>query len=303
MIIARNQSGRVSSATGRSFTPRRSLDELYKEGKRLRDKCPRQSHAAWQPKANRPDPLSLLVQSSKGRIPQLIPIRYGRMLQTPFTFYRVPRRSNWRRIWPALPTTGIRVQACGDCHLVNFGGFRHAGMPADLRHQRLRRDAAGPREWDLARLAASFVIACRNNGFSDTVARQTVPSPSAFSYKERLWPSSAEMDALDVWYARIDLNAILLAHRGPGQPASASMRSLKRPRPTKAGCPRTFSQAGGDRRRQLVQLIKEASATGLPLARRDYSRGFESLKISKRFAAIASRCRTIASVLLDRYRS
>jgi Uncharacterized protein conserved in bacteria (DUF2252) len=85
---------RISSTTTRTFAPRRSLDELYEEGKWFRDKCPRQSHAVWQVPANRVDPVSLLVQSSKGRIPQLIPVRYGRMMRTPFTFYRGAARSS-----------------------------------------------------------------------------------------------------------------------------------------------------------------------------------------------------------------
>ena len=105
-----------------SFTPRRSLDELYAEGRRLRVKCPRGSHAVWQAPANRPEPISLLAHSSQGRIRQLIPIRYGRMMQTPFTFYR-GAALNMAADLAATPATGLRVQACGDCHLLNFGVF------------------------------------------------------------------------------------------------------------------------------------------------------------------------------------
>ena len=105
-----------------SFALHRSLDDLYDEGKRLRGKCPRHSHAVWQAPANRPEPLSLLLRSSKGRIPQLIPIRYGRMVQSPFTFYR-GAALNMAADLAATPTTGLRVQACGDCHLLNFGAF------------------------------------------------------------------------------------------------------------------------------------------------------------------------------------
>ena len=103
---------------------RSSPDELYEEGKRLRDKCPRQSHAVWRTPTNRPDPVLLLEQSSKGRIPQLIPVRYGRMMQTPFTFYR-GAALNMAADLAATPTTGLRVQACGDCHF--------AGQPRNHR--------------------------------------------------------------------------------------------------------------------------------------------------------------------------
>jgi hypothetical protein len=94
--------------------------ELVAMGKALRDKCPRTAHAVWQPPSDRPDPLELLVESSNGRSPQLIPIRYGRMMQTPFTFYR-GAALNMAADLAVTPHTGLRVQACGDAHLLNFG--------------------------------------------------------------------------------------------------------------------------------------------------------------------------------------
>ena len=206
MIIARNQSGRVSSATGRSLTPRRSLDELYKEGKRLRDKCPRQSHAAWQPKANRPDPLSLLVQSSKGRIPQLIPIRYGRMMQTPFTFYR-GAALNMAADLAATPITGLRVQACGDCHLLNFGAFATPERRVIFDINDLDETLPAPWEWDVKRLAASFVLACRDRGFGDAFARDTVTS-CVRSYRAAR-ANFSRMPVLDIWYAHLDLEELV----------------------------------------------------------------------------------------------
>ena len=102
--------------TSPSLKTHPTRDELYAMGKSLRDKCPRQAHAAWQPAANRPDPLALIEESNKGRMPQLIPIRHGRMLQSPFTFYR-GAALNMAADLAATPASGIRVQACGDCHL------------------------------------------------------------------------------------------------------------------------------------------------------------------------------------------
>src|SRR5271167_117672 len=101
---------------------RPSLTELRAMGKSLREKCPRGSHALWKAPANRPDPLRLLEQSNKGRIKELIPIRYGRMLRTPFTFYRGAALSMAADL-AGTPATGLRVQACGDCHLLNFGAY------------------------------------------------------------------------------------------------------------------------------------------------------------------------------------
>src|SRR5215471_380475 len=99
-----------------------SRAELYAMGKALREKCPRSSHADWKPPHNRPDPLRLLEKSNEGRIPELIPIRYGRMVRTPFTFYR-GAALNMAADLALTPTTGLRVQACGDAHLLNFGAF------------------------------------------------------------------------------------------------------------------------------------------------------------------------------------
>src|SRR5215475_1527182 len=109
-----NRSNRVGSKS----RSRPSQAELYAIGKKLREKCPRNSHAIWNPPRNRPDPLRVLEQDNKGRFPELIPIRYGRMVRSPFTFYR-GAALNMAVDLAATPTTGIRVQACGDCHLLN----------------------------------------------------------------------------------------------------------------------------------------------------------------------------------------
>src|SRR5215468_2730058 len=119
---SQERSRRASSVIAHSLVPRQSLDDLYEEGKSLRKKCPRKSHAIWKPPPNRPDPVRLLDESNKGRILQLIPIRHGRMMQTPFTFYR-GAALNMVADLASTPATGLRVQACGDAHLLNFGVF------------------------------------------------------------------------------------------------------------------------------------------------------------------------------------
>ena len=148
---------------------RPSQAELYAMGKSLREKCPRHSHAVWKAPDNRPDPLRLLEESNKGRIPELIPIRYGRMVRTPFTFYR-GAALNMAADLAVTPATGLRVQACGDCHLLNFGGFATPERRVIFDINDLDETLPAPWEWDVKRLAASFVLACRNNGFSEGCA-------------------------------------------------------------------------------------------------------------------------------------
>jgi uncharacterized protein (DUF2252 family) len=175
-------------------------------GKSRREKCPRASHAAWRAPHDRADPLHLLEQSSKGRIPQLIPIRYGRMLQSPFTFYR-GAALNMAADLATTPSTGLRVQACGDCHLCNFGGFAtpERRVIADIND--LDETLPAPWEWDLKRLAASFVLACRNNGISEDSARDAALA-CVRSYRERMAEFS-EMRVLDVWYAGVDFEKLI----------------------------------------------------------------------------------------------
>jgi uncharacterized protein (DUF2252 family) len=175
-------------------------------GKSLRDKCPRTSHAPWQPPPNRPDPIALLEESSKGRIPQLVPIRYGRMMQTPFTFFR-GAALNMAADLATTPTTGMRVQACGDAHLLNFGAFATPERRVIFDTNDLDETLPAPWEWDLKRLAASFILACRNNGLSEDTARDTVLA-CVRSYREHM-AEFGEMRAIDVWYATIDVEKMI----------------------------------------------------------------------------------------------
>ena len=180
--------------------------ELYAEGKNLRVKCPRHAHAAWQPPADRADPLQLLEESSKGRIPQLIPVRYGRMMQTPFTWYR-GAALNMAADLAGTPVSGLRVQACGDAHLLNFGAYATPERRVVFDVNDLDETLPAPWEWDVKRLAASFVLACRNNGFSEDTARD-IALACVRSYRERMAEYS-DMRTLDVWYASIDVEKLI----------------------------------------------------------------------------------------------
>jgi hypothetical protein len=153
-----------------SGRPSEARAELRARGKALRARCSRQSHGLWQPESDRPDPVGLLEESSKGRIPELVPIRYGRMLRSPFTFYR-GAALNMAHDLSRTPTTGLRVQACGDCHLLNFGAFATPERRVIFDINDLDETLPAAWEWDVKRLGASFVLACRSNGFSETRAR------------------------------------------------------------------------------------------------------------------------------------
>ncbi|QDU20669.1 DUF2252 domain-containing protein [Urbifossiella limnaea] len=175
-------------------------------GKSLRDKCPRESHAAWRPAADRPDPLALLEESNKGRMPHLVPVRHGRMLHSPFTFYR-GAALNMAADLAGTPSTGLRVQACGDCHLCNFGAYATPERRVIFDLNDLDETLPAPWEWDVKRLAASFVLACRDNGFREDAARDAALS-CVRSYRERM-AEYGDMRVLDVWYASIDVEKLL----------------------------------------------------------------------------------------------
>jgi uncharacterized protein (DUF2252 family) len=205
-----NRVRRSSSAANRGFTPRPAREDLYKQGKALREKCPRQSHAVWRAATGRPEPLFLLKESSKGRLPELIPIRYGRMMQSPFTFYR-GAALNMAADLAETPVTGLRVQACGDAHLLNFGLFATPERREIFDINDLDETLPAPWEWDVKRLAASFILACRHSGFREDIARDTALA-CVRSYRNRMAEYS-EMPVLDVWYASIDVDQILAANK------------------------------------------------------------------------------------------
>jgi uncharacterized protein (DUF2252 family) len=175
-------------------------------GKHLRAKCPRSSHAAWKAPHDRPDPVRLLKESDKGRLSELIPIRYGRMVRTPFTFYR-GAALNMAADLAVTPISGLRVQACGDCHLLNFGDFATPERRIVFDINDFDETLPAPWEWDVKRLAASFVLACRNNGFSKASAHDAVLA-CVRSYRQRMAEYS-QMPALDVWYASIEVEKVL----------------------------------------------------------------------------------------------
>ncbi|MGZ5001502.1 MAG: DUF2252 family protein, partial [Methylomonas sp.] len=198
------------SAQNKVATPisvdRRSRADRKAEGKAMRLSVPLESHANWQAPANRRDPVDLLIESSVGRVPELLPIRYGRMMQSPFAFYRGAAAIMAADL-AGLPSTGIRVQACGDCHLVNFGSFATPERRQIVAINDFDETLPAPWEWDIKRLVASFVVAGRHNGFTTEEARQAAQA-CARSYRERMRDFS-KMGVLDTWYFSIDTEDLI----------------------------------------------------------------------------------------------
>ena len=182
------------------------LDERIAKGKALREKALRKAQAEWKPPADRPDPVDTLIESSKGRMEELLPIRYGRMMVSPFTFYRGAAATMAYDL-AHTPSTGLTVLACGDCHLVNFGGFATAERKVIFDLNDFDETSFAPWEWDVKRLTASFVVAGRSNGFVPADCREAAWL-AAQGYRQRM-AEYAGMPILQVWNDAFDLNIIV----------------------------------------------------------------------------------------------
>ena len=175
-------------------------------GKAAREKAPRESHGDWEPEARRRDPVKVLEDQAKNRVPELVPIRYGRMLASPFTFYRGAAAIMAMDL-DKTPQSGLEVQACGDAHLSNFGVFAAPDRSLVLDVNDFDETLPGPWEWDVKRLAASFEIAGRDRDFTPKGTRAAVLR-TVRAYREAMREFAA-MRNLDVWYARLDVDSLL----------------------------------------------------------------------------------------------
>jgi uncharacterized protein (DUF2252 family) len=187
-----------------------SRKELLAAGKALHDKCGKDAHATWKPHAERRDLVELLMESDAGRMPQLVPIRYGRMMQSPFAFYRGAATIMAADL-AHTPVTGIRVQACGDCHLLNFGGFATPERNIIFDINDFDETLPAPWEWDVKRLAASCVIAGQHNGFGKAEARE-MAMRCVEGYREHM-NDFAQMSVMERWYQHISKDDVLAATR------------------------------------------------------------------------------------------
>ena len=177
-------------------------------GKGARAASPRSSHGEWEPASDRPDPVALLEQQSADRLPELVPLRYGRMLVSAFTFYRGAAAIMAADL-ARTPNSGLWVQACGDAHLSNFGAYAAPDRNLVVDINDFDETLPGPWEWDLKRLAASFEIGARDRGFDDA-QRDEIVLAAASSYR-KFMREFADLSNLDIWYRRLDVSQIRTA--------------------------------------------------------------------------------------------
>jgi uncharacterized protein (DUF2252 family) len=198
-----------------------SVEERKGRGKEARSRTPLSSHTGWAAAADRPDPIALLEEQNAAREPDLVPVRHGRMLVSPFTFYRGAAKIMAADL-DGTPTAGLDVQLCGDAHLSNFGLFASPERRLLFDLNDFDETLPGPFEWDVKRMAASFTIAAHNNGFTKAETRAATRA-SGRAYREAM-AGFAEMGTMDVWYAHLSEEELLTAVRRTAAEASRSKK-------------------------------------------------------------------------------
>jgi len=186
--------------------------EQYAAGKALRTTCPRNAHAVWKAPSDRRDAVELVLEAEKGRLPDLLPLRHGRMVRSAFTFYRGSALTMAADL-ASTPSTGVRVHCCGDAHLCNFGGFATPERRVIFSINDLDETLPAPWEWDVKRLAASFVVACRDNGLKDAVAKDVVMT-CVRTYRESMAEFS-QMKTLELWYQSMGADELVTGIKDP----------------------------------------------------------------------------------------
>src|SRR5512137_478806 len=214
---------RDASGIAKFITEYKTGDQRRQEGKSLREKVPRESQAEFEPASDRTDPVKVIKKSSEGRLEHLIPIRYSRMAKSAFAFYR-GTASLMAMDLAHTPTSNIRVQACGDCHLSNFGLFATPERNLVFDINDFDETLPAPFEWDVKRLAASFFIGAQDNRFSDKDC-DLITRSCVRAYREAIAQFSA-MSALDVWYSRFDMDAFIAS--APDAEAKKNRERIRR---------------------------------------------------------------------------
>ncbi len=289
-----------------SFAPRPSHAELRGRGKSLRATCPRGQHATWRPRRDRPDPVALVERANLGRLPELVPIRHGRMMQSPFAYYR-GTALNMAADLAGTATTGIRVQVCGDAHLGNFRLFATPERRVIFDIHDLDETLPAPWEWDVKRLTVSLVVACRNNRLSDRVGEEAAFA-CARSYREQMVAFSG-MNAIDVWYTSFEAESLIENFRCKRRRkhlakrlAKARERSafehdfpklvlVRGDRPAIREHPPTIYHWREHGRRQFISLVRKAFDaywSTLPLERRVLIDRFEFKDIAVKVVGVGS---------------
>jgi uncharacterized protein (DUF2252 family) len=201
-----------------------SVDERWARGEVARGRVPLAGHAGWRPVVGRADPVGLLEEQNLSREPDLVPVRHGRMVVSPFTFYRGAAKIMAADL-AGTPVAGLGAQLCGDAHLSNFGAFASPERKLLFDLNDFDETLPGPFEWDVKRMAASFTIAARNNGFAAAEAA-AVTAAAVAAYREAMG-QFAQMRTMDIWYAHLDEEELragirgVVATAGRGQKAAA----------------------------------------------------------------------------------
>ncbi len=214
---------RVAKRPAATPVPHLTVAERIARGKAARAEVPRTSHGLYAPADDRVDPIGLLEQQARTRVPELVPIRYGRMLVSPFTFYRGAAKLMAHDL-AATPRSGLNVQCCGDAHLSNFGVFASPERRLVFDINDFDETLPGPWEWDVKRLAASMLIAARDNGYVAKIQDQIVYDTVA-QYRTAMREFAA-MTNLAVWYAHLEIEAVL-QEQGPQLKPAAVRRTEK----------------------------------------------------------------------------
>ena len=203
-----------------------TVAERTARGKATRAEVPRASHGDWEPAAHRPDPVELLEEQAKSRVPELVPIRYGRMLVSPFTFYRGAAYLMASDL-ASGPRTALHTQLCGDAHLSNFGGYAAPDRKLVFSLNDFDETLPGPFEWDVKRLVASFAVAGRDRGF-DAKQREAINLEVGRSYRESIQRFSS-MGNLALWYARIEVDELVerIKQEASGKDSKAAQKRLE----------------------------------------------------------------------------
>ncbi len=242
---------KVSAKGGRTRAPRAvrvaphlSVAERAARGRAARGEVPRSSHAEYRPAPRRADPVALLESQAASRVPELVPIRYGRMLVSPFTFYRGAALIMAADL-VSTPTSGLHAQLCGDAHLSNFGVFASPDRRLVFDLNDFDETLPGPWEWDVKRLAVSMEVAGRDNGYSDKQRRAIVLQTVA-GYRKAM-REFAGMGALDVWYARLEIDELMAQLR-----SQATKGQLKRSEKTIAKARTKDSMAAFSKLTEMV---------------------------------------------------
>ena len=183
-----------------------TVDQRVARGRAARREAPRSAHGRWEAAPDRPDPVALLEEQAATRVPELVPIRYGRMLVSPFTFYRGAAAIMAADL-AGTPVSGITVQLCGDAHLSNFGVFGTPERRLIFDINDFDETLPGPWEWDIKRMAASFEIMGRFRGFSSD-NRHAVVIAGVREYRDRM-RLAARMSTLDAWYEQLEAGVLL----------------------------------------------------------------------------------------------